>query len=127
MKIYVFGNPLVKKDALPVKLLPNLKKTFPKIEFILTDPNDNFPPDGEKDLVILDTVIGIKKPMILDLDDLQKIKKTPVSPHDYDLIFHLQLLIKLKKVKSVKIIGIPRQESKNILNKIRDLIDRLRM
>jgi Ni,Fe-hydrogenase maturation factor len=107
MKIYVFGNPLVNKDSLPLKLLPELKKEFPKIEFIVADPNENFPPNGERDLIILDTVMGIKKPTILDLDDFQKNEKTPVSPHDYDLLFHLLLLKKTKKIREVKIIGLP--------------------
>lgn len=106
-KIYIFGNPLIKEDSLPLRLLPDLKKHFPKIDFIITDPNENFPPDGEKDLLILDTVLGIKQPMILDLNDFQKLGKTPVSPHDYDLLFHLLLLKKRKKLKQLKIIGIP--------------------
>lgn len=106
MRIYVFGNPLLKEDSIPLKLLPKLKKIFPKIEFIITDPNENFPPNEEKNLIILDTVKGIKKPMILDLSNLESIKSTPISPHDYDLMFHLQLLLKLKKINSVKIIAI---------------------
>lgn len=118
MKIYVFGNPLVKKDALLVKLLPELKKTFPRIEFILTDPSDNFPPDGEKELVILDTVIGIKKLTILNLSDLQKITKTPISPHDYDLLFHLLLLKKTKRLNSVKILGVPPRATKDEVLKL---------
>lgn len=107
MKIYVFGNPLVKEDSVPLGLLPDLKKLFPKVTFIITDPNENFPPKNEKDLVILDTVKGIKKPTLFNLDDFEKTKNTPVSPHDYDLLFHLLLLKKLKKIDSIKIIGIP--------------------
>lgn len=107
MKIYVFGNPLVKKDSIPLLILPELKKSFPKIQFIVSDPNENFPPTKETELIILDTVIGIKKPMILSLTDFQDRKSTPVSPHDYDLLFHLLLLKKLKKIKEVKIIGVP--------------------
>jgi len=107
MKIYVFGNPLVKADNLPVKILPELKKTFPKIEFEIVDPNENFPPENEKDLVIIDTIKGIKKPKMFGLNDLQNIQKSPNSPHDYDLGMHLLLLKKLKRINSVKIIGIP--------------------
>ena len=107
MKIYVFGNPLAKEDNLPIKLLPKLKKLFPKIEFEIADPNENFPPEEEKDLVILDTVKGLKEPKILKLEDLQSLERTPNSPHDYDLMLHLQLLKKLKKINSVRIFGIP--------------------
>ena len=98
-KIYIFGNLLVKKDSLPLSLLSELKKAFPKVEFQIVDPNENFPPNDEKNLIIIDTVFGIKKSQILDLDDFQLIKKTPVSPHDYDLLMHLLLLKKIKKIK----------------------------
>ncbi|PIV09155.1 hypothetical protein COS31_01120 [Candidatus Roizmanbacteria bacterium CG02_land_8_20_14_3_00_36_15] len=107
LRIYVFGNLLVKEDSSSLKLLPELQKKFPKIEFIVVDPNENFPPAGEKDLIILDTVLGIKEPMILNLDNFQKQGKTPVSPHDYDLLFHLLLLKKIRKLNKVRIISIP--------------------
>lgn len=106
-KIYVLGNPLVPEDSTALKILPQLKKKFPEIEFIVVDPNDNFPPKKEKDLIIIDTVLGIKKLMILDLDDFKKQEKTPLSPHDYDLLFHLLLLKKTKRLDKVKIIGLP--------------------
>jgi len=108
MKVYVFGNPLFDKDSLPLKILPRLKKVLPSIDFQVTDPNENFPPQKEKNLIILDTVFGIKKPTIFDLDDLlNNGEKTPISPHDYDLLTHLLLLKKLKRVEKVIIIGIP--------------------
>lgn len=107
-KAYVFGNPLIKEDSAPLKILPHLKKRFPEIEFAVVDPNENFPPAGEKDLLIIDTVLGINEPKIYSLADLQKIQKSPNSPHDYDLGMHLLLLKKLKKINTVKIIGIPK-------------------
>lgn len=107
IKIYVFGNLLVKQDSLPLGLLPVLRKSFPQIEFIVVDPNENFPPKNEKNLIIIDTVLGINKPKVLDLNDFQMKENAPISPHDYDLLFHLLLLKKLKKVNRVKIIGIP--------------------
>lgn len=107
MKIYIFGNSLIKEDSLPLKLIEQLKKDFPEIEFILADPNENFPPKNEKKLVIIDRVKGIKEPMILNLDDFESKNKTPISPHDYDLLFHLLFLKKLKRINKVLIIGIP--------------------
>lgn len=107
MTIFVFGNQLLKEDSLPLKLLPQLRKDLPEIDFIVADPNENFPPKGVKDLIILDTVLGITEPRVLDLNNLKEQKTTPISPHDYDLMFHLQLLIKLKKISSVKIIAVP--------------------
>jgi Ni,Fe-hydrogenase maturation factor len=107
MKIYIFGNPLVKEDSLPLKILPKLKSLFPQIKFETVDPNENFPPKDEKNLIILDTVIGVKKPTIFNLDDFEKGGRTPMSPHDYDLLMHLLLLKKMKKIDKVKIIGLP--------------------
>jgi len=107
MKIYVFGNQLIDEDSVPLKISPKLKKIFPDIKFIQVDPNENFPDANEKDLVIIDTVKGLKKICLIQFSDLEMIKKSPVSPHDYDLLFHLQLLMKLGKVNSVMIIGLP--------------------
>ncbi|OGK14515.1 hypothetical protein A3C98_05705 [Candidatus Roizmanbacteria bacterium RIFCSPHIGHO2_02_FULL_37_15] len=122
MKIYVFGNPLVKEDSLPLKILPKIKKYFPEIVFEVVDPNENFPPKGEKDLIIIDTVKGIKKPRILDLVELEKISLTPISPHDYDLMLHLQILRKLKKIDKIKIIGLPSLFDRNTLMQVGNII-----
>ncbi len=124
MTIYVFGNLLVKDDSLPLEIIPSLQKIFPKIEFEIADPNENFPPGGEKDLIIFDIVKEIKRPKIFSLNDLQKLSRSPNSPHDYDLGMHLLLLKKLKKIDTVKIIGVPSwydrtemvQELKNIIS-----------
>lgn len=123
MRIYVFGNPYLKADSLPLKILTDLEQAFPQIKFEVVDPNENFPPEREKDLIILDTVKGIKKPKIFGLNDLQEIQKSPNSPHDYDLGMHLLLLKKLKRIASVKIIGIPTYEKG--VSKIQNLIAEL--
>ncbi|MBI4973990.1 hypothetical protein HZC27_05245 [Candidatus Roizmanbacteria bacterium] len=107
MKIYIFGNPLVAEDSLPIHILPDLQKQFPDIHFIVVDPNENFPPEGERDLIILDTVKGISEVTLLDYSDLALIEKSPISPHDYDLLLHLLLLKKMGRIDKVKIIGFP--------------------
>lgn len=128
-KIYIFGNSLIQEDSLPLKLIEKLKKNFPKIEFVYADPNENFPPKGEKELIIIDTVKGIKEPMILQLDDFESKKNTPISPHDYDLLFHLLLLKKTKKINKVKVIGVPNRSQfslsslKKLIKKARSLIN----
>jgi len=125
MKIYVFGNPLVKEDSFPLRLLIDLENSFRQIKFVVADPNENFPPDGERNLIILDTVIGIKKPMLLNLNDFDSKKNTPVSPHDYDLLFHLLILKKLNKIMGVKIIGIPPDFKKEDLDSVSKIISTL--
>ena len=107
MKIYVFGNDLVKEDSGALLLVSKLRLTYPHVQFLVVDPNENFPPQNEKNIVVLDTVEKIHKPILLDFSDLAAVNKTPVSPHDYDLLLHLLLLKKMGKIDSVKIIGVP--------------------
>jgi len=104
-KIYIFGNPLLSFDSMPIKLAPELKKIFPKIKFIVKDPNENLKPDNGV-LYIIDTVVGIKKvEIITDLDKIQLDKI--YSAHDFDLGFNLKLLQKIGELNAVIIIGIP--------------------
>lgn len=103
--IYIFGNPLLPFDSLPIKLLPKLKNAFPQINFIVKDPNENIKPhNGE--LLIIDTVMGIKNVVVID--DIDKIQLSPTcSLHDFDLGYNLRLLKKIGKLKNVIIFGIP--------------------
>lgn len=129
MKIYVFGNPLVPEDSQPLKFIDELSKTFPQVVFKIVDPNENFPPKEEKDLVILDTVKGIKEPMILYLDDFDPPvgrKKTLISPHDYDLLFHLLLLKKLKRIKKVIFLCVPSFSDRKKMVPMTRLINQLK-
>lgn len=106
MKIYVSGNPLVKKDSVPLKLMKRLQEKFPDIEFQELEPTDNIP--EEKTLHIIDTVIGIDDVQVIT--DIDKIVTGKVySLHDFDLGFNLKLLKKAKRIRSVKIIGMPAQ------------------
>lgn len=107
MRIYVFGNMLIKEDNSPLLMVSILQQKFPHIQFIAVDPNENFPPETEKNVIIIDTVSGISTTLFLDFSDLKNIEKTPVSPHDYDLLLHLLLLKKIGKIDSVRIIGVP--------------------
>lgn len=118
---------MVAEDSLPLHILPQLKKQFPDIHFVVVDPNENFPPEGERDLIILDTVKGISEVTLLDYSDLAKIEKSPISPHDYDLLLHLLLLKKMGKINMVKIIGIPQKsnDKKALFNDITEHIDAL--
>ncbi len=103
-KIYVAGNPLVREDSIPVRLMDRLQKRFPGIEFHELEPTDNLP--EEKDLNIIDTVIGIDD--IKVIRDIDKIVTGKIySMHDFDLGFNLKLMKKAGKLRSVKIIGVP--------------------
>ena len=103
--VLIFGNPLLKEDRLPLKILPKLKQKFPNIEFKEIDPTENLEEQG-KDLIILDTIKNINK--ITIIDDIDKLKTNKLySMHDFDLALNLKLLKKLGKINSAKIIGIP--------------------
>ena len=105
MKILVFGNPLVEKDSIPLKLIGKLRKIFPDIEFKEFDPTENLEKEG-KELYILDAVEGIEKVMLIK--DIDSIKTSKIySMHDFDLSYMLKLLKKLKYLKKVRIFGVP--------------------
>jgi hypothetical protein len=105
MKILVFGNKSVEMDSIAPRLIDDLQKEFPEIEFKEFDTVEELDEEGEE-LIILDTVVGIEK--ITVFDDLDKFVDSPtVSLHDFDLPIYLKLLMKLGKVKKVRIIGIP--------------------
>jgi len=124
MKIFVFGNPDLQNDSLPFRLLPKLKRTFPDIDFIHLDPNEEFEIPSE--LVVIDTVEGIKKVEIID--NLSLIKKSPrTTLHDFDLGALLFFLKKLGKVSKIKIIGVPPDfDEKKALVQIKLIIKKLK-
>lgn len=122
--IYLVGNPLVEEDAMPLKLGPQLSEAFPDIEFREFDPTENLPEDSEE-LLIIDTILGIKEPMIFnDIDDFSS-QKT-YSMHDFDLGWVLKLYKKLNMIKKIKIIGVPPEgDMEAVFESVKDLINTL--
>ena len=119
--VYLVGNLLVEEDAGPVKMKPDLEAAFPKVEFREFDPTEDLPEDSE-DLIIIDTVQGIKEPRVFtDIDDFQTVK--PYSMHDFDLGWQLKLYKKLRMINKVTIIGIPmRYDKKSVIKKIKTVL-----
>ena len=105
MKVLIFGNPLVKEDSLPLKILPKLRKKFPSIEFKEFDTAESLEKEGEE-LIIIDTVKNIEDVKIFEDIEIFERKKI-FSTHDYDLAYELKALKKLGYIKKVRIIGIP--------------------
>lgn len=119
--IYIFGNPLLDFDNLPLKLAPKLRKIFQEIDFVITDPSENIESiNGE--LIIIDTVEGINKVVLID--DLEKLETNKIySLHDFDLAFNLKILQKIGKLKKVKIFGVPMKgDEEEILSQLKKLI-----
>jgi len=120
MTIFVFGNEDLPQDSLPLKILPELKKLFPAIDFATKDPNEEW---GDiEDIIIIDTVIGIDNVKIFD--SLKNFARSPrFSLHDFDAYTNLLMLEKLGKIKKIKIIGVPPMISeKEAINKISNFL-----
>lgn len=103
-KIFVFGNPDIAMDAVPIRLLPHLFVRFPDVEFRTLDPNEEWEiPDP---FIVLDTVVGLSEVRVFS--SLDEFGASPtVSLHDFDALFNLRYLAKLGKLKGVRIVGIP--------------------
>jgi Ni,Fe-hydrogenase maturation factor len=121
MKVFVFGNPDVAMDSLPIRILPELQKRLPNIEFIVQDPNEELAlSEAPENIIILDTAVGISEVTVFD--DLKKFATVPrVSMHDFDALTNLRYLQKLGKIKAVKIIAIP-AENKATLPALADKV-----
>ncbi|MCK9352510.1 MAG: hypothetical protein WCT49_06180 [Candidatus Paceibacterota bacterium] len=109
-KIFIFGNPDLEIDSLPLRILPSLRSCFPDIEFTVLDPNEEWKIPDE--MVMIDTVVGIKELTVFN--DLKHFIEAPrVSVHDFDAFFNLIYLQKLGKLKKIKIFGIPPEMEEN--------------
>jgi len=104
MTVFVFGNPDLPEDSLPLRLLPELRKLRPDMAFEVKDPNEEWevPPE----LTMIDTVVGITEPRIFD--SLDAFTAAPrLTMHDFDAYANLRFMQKLGLLKKVRIIGLP--------------------
>jgi len=109
MRVLVFGNPLAKIDSAAVKISEKLEGKMPGIEFVRFDTSEDLENEGEE-LFILDAVVGLEKPRLIELEELELSAK-PLSLHGFDLTWSLLLLKKLGKLKKATIIGVPAKKS----------------
>jgi Ni,Fe-hydrogenase maturation factor len=118
--IYVFGNPLVREDSLPLKLINKLRKEFPSLQFKEFDTVEDF--ELKKELNIIDTVKGIKKVELIE--DIDKIITDKIySMHDFDLGYNIKLLKKMRMIDKVRIFGIPSDmKEKEAMKELCDVI-----
>jgi len=125
--IYIFGNPMLDFDNLPLKLAPRLQEKFPDINFVIADPNENLEPVN-KELILIDTIEDAKSARggpalggnVIMIDDIEKIQTQKLySLHDFDLAFNLKLLQKIGKLDKVQILGVPMKgDEEKILEQI---------
>ncbi|MDO8504355.1 MAG: hypothetical protein Q7S36_00680 [Candidatus Liptonbacteria bacterium] len=108
--VYVFGNPDLAEDSLPLKIMPELQKQLPSFRFEAKDPNEEW--DVPEELIVIDTVVVIKE--ITIFEGLSHFASAPrLSLHDFDAFANLLILQKLGKLKKIKIIGIPPEIAEN--------------
>lgn len=105
MTILVFGNPDINIDALPLRILPDLRARISNSEFRVMDPNEEF--DIPNDTVIIDTVANVTEPKLFT--SLAAFEAPPrLSLHDFDLYSHLAFLEKVGRLpKRITIVGLP--------------------
>ncbi|MCX8195191.1 MAG: hypothetical protein N3G22_03755 [Candidatus Micrarchaeota archaeon] len=105
MKVLVFGNPLAKRDSAALRVAKALEGKVPEVQFVHFDTSEDLEKEGEE-LVILDSVLGLASPRIIELSELE-LPQRPLSLHGFDLLWSLLLLKKLGKLKKATIIGVP--------------------
>lgn len=105
MTVLVFGNADLDLDALPLRILPELRARCPHATFRVVDPNEEF--DIPNDAIIVDTVANIAEPRIFASLDVFAAPPR-LSLHDFDLYSHLAFLKKLGRLPTrLNIVGLP--------------------
>ena len=108
--VLVVGNEMDSSDAIPLNIIKEWTETFPRFVFIPWDPTEELPEECTSDIVLIDSVKGIRNVRIFNsLDEFYLSPRNTV--HDFDLPVALKLLQKLHKIDTVKIIGIPYGEN----------------
>jgi len=104
MQVFVFGNPDIEIDALPVRLMPALREALPDATFTALDPNEDWSVPAH--MLIIDTVVGIDEPRVFPgLDQFMRAPR--LTCHDFDAYANLMLLKKLGKINDTTIFGLP--------------------
>ena len=124
-KVYIFGNEDIAFDNRAFVVAEKLATDFDQVKFIKVKPNEDLPFAGEKRVLIMDTVQGIKKVEVLGHEDIDKLTLSPrASVHDFDLGWQLKYLKKLGKLGEITIIGLP-QEGELDYNLIHSIFKKL--
>ncbi|MBS3158710.1 hypothetical protein J4206_05475 [Candidatus Woesearchaeota archaeon] len=121
--LYVFGNEYLEDDAFAKDVAKEIakattKKTINGLNIKLCSHPEILLDAEEDELLILDVVKDIKKPMLLTNISQLKTRKL-VSFHDFDVGFVLQLMKSMGTDKKIKIIGIPQKgDAKEIAHEV---------
>ena len=110
MRVYVFGNEYVSEDRRAIEVARELEGKVEGVSFVFVGPNEDVPFVGERRVVILDTVRGLRNVELVEGAEIDGLVLSPRgSVHDFDLAFQLRYLKKLNRLGKVTIIGIPQE------------------
>lgn len=128
MKIFVFGNEILKQDSGAKEISRLLSKIIQGVEFIECNSPTDMMICKEHTPIILDVVQGIQKvTLIKSIDELGTFKSS--TAHDMDLGFMLKLYKELGTIKDAIIIGVPmnvkKEELSYIIEEIKKIIETL--
>ncbi|MFH1590576.1 MAG: hypothetical protein ABIC95_01475 [archaeon] len=102
--LYVFGNEHLDSDNLAIDVASNI----PSVKAVHCHSPDDLLDVAESELLIMDVVKGIDKPMLIS-DPSQLKTRNIVSLHDFDVGYFLNLMESLDMGKRIKIIGVPQK------------------
>lgn len=114
--IYIFGNSLVAEDRKAPSLLSYLQAKLPQCQFVHLDPTEEFDPKEDNELILIDTVVGIKQVTLFENID-QFAAPPRFSAHDFDLFVELRFLKKVGKMNKLTIIGIPADGDQSVIRR----------
>ncbi len=118
MTIYYFGTVSLEQDRMAPLIIDMIAPMHPNIVFRHTDPTEQWW-QGEAAPFLIDTVVGLKTVTIFtSLADFET-QHARVTPHDYDLSMELAFLLKLKKIHTFTLVGVPEKgKEKDIARKV---------
>jgi hypothetical protein len=92
--IYLVGNTIVAKDAMPFKIKPFLQKALPDIRFTPFDPTENFPEVPRP--IFIDTAINLTAPRLFgSVNEFEPFMSSGLSVHNFNFYTELALREKL--------------------------------
>jgi hypothetical protein len=103
-RVFLFGNPELPFDSLPLRILPQLRERLPNISFEVLDPNEEW--DVPLHMHIVDTVVNLREPTVTH--GLDAFLSAPrMTCHDFDAYANLLFLKKLGKLTTITVFGVP--------------------
>jgi hypothetical protein len=110
VKVYVFGNEDLPEDRKAIEATEELDGGVDGVSFVFVGPNEDVPFADEGQVVILDTVHGIRDVELIEGDRIDALVLAPRgSVHDFDLTFQVRYLKKIGKLGDVTIVGVPQE------------------